>query len=156
MGTTADGATFRRRRKRSSPIVKLPPVELVAFFKGGEVVGFCWVGGGAEVRVLEGVDGIDAASPVEFKEFSEKGDGTRAVLPKSLRQVPRPGTRLQCLGVRKRAPAGHVLVGGCSAQLKDNLKLVAVALSCKNGLTNKHLAKHAAVGVSKGPRWKSS
>ncbi len=82
--TTADGATFRGRGQRGSPVVELPPVKLVAFLERGEVVGFCRVGGGAEVRVLEGVDGIDSASPIEFEEFSEKGDGTRAVLPESL------------------------------------------------------------------------
>ncbi len=136
VGTTADGATFRGRGQCGSSIVELPSVKLVAFFERGEVVGFCWVGGGAEVRMLEGVDGIDAASPVEFEEFSEKRDSARAVLPEPLRQVPRPGTRLQSLGVWKRPPAGHVLVGGCSAQLKNDLELVAVALPCKNGLTN--------------------
>lgn len=68
----ADGAALGRWRERGASVVELPAVELVAFFEGGELVRFCGVRGGAEVGVLQGVDCVYAAAPVELEEFSEE------------------------------------------------------------------------------------
>jgi hypothetical protein len=52
--------------------VELPTVELVALFKRWEFVGFRWEWLGLEVGVLEGVNSVDAAPPVESEKLSEE------------------------------------------------------------------------------------
>lgn len=52
---------------------ELSAVEFVAVIVGGEVTGFCGEWGVFEVRVVEGVDCVYAAAPVEAEEFGQEG-----------------------------------------------------------------------------------
>lgn len=52
--------------------MKLPSVQLVAVFKGREIIGIRWHGGHLKVRVVQGVGGVNARSPVESEEFFEE------------------------------------------------------------------------------------
>jgi hypothetical protein len=72
-------SALRRRWWAGSLVAELPAIKFVGFFEGGEVAWSGWQRVVAEVGVFQGIDGVYSLSPVEFKQFIQERDRSRAV-----------------------------------------------------------------------------
>lgn len=74
--SASDSTAFWSGRERRLAIVEFSPIKLVAFLHDWQLARLRRQWGRVQVRVLKGVDGIDAPLPVEPQEFSEEGNST--------------------------------------------------------------------------------
>jgi hypothetical protein len=63
---------------------ELAAIELVRIFEGGDVAGSGRKGSSLEVRMLQGVDGIETFAPIETEEVGQERDGTLRTMSMTL------------------------------------------------------------------------
>lgn len=151
------------RRKCRLTVVELSSVELVTFLHNRQFARLRRQWSRVQVGMLKCVDRIDAPFPVEPHEFSEEGNSTLSVsitasdppssrfadklrvdlLSETMAKVTRSRPRLDCLRSGKVSKAWHVVLRGRATQVKDNLKLVVIALTSQDRLSPEHFSKDA-------------
>jgi len=141
VGPAANGTASGSRWHGRPTVVELSTIKLVAFFECWEFVGLGRVWWGAEVGMLQRIDGVNALLPVQLEELLQERDSLGTMFPEPIAQISLAGPRAQVLCAWQRAPTRHVVVGRGPAELEDQLKLMTIALSGKNGLASEHLTK---------------
>lgn len=74
--SASDSPAFWSGRQRRLAIVELSPIKLVTFLHDWQFARLRRQWSRMQVRMLKGVDRIDASLPVEPQEFSEEGNST--------------------------------------------------------------------------------
>jgi hypothetical protein len=68
-----------------------------------------------------------------------------SILSEPALEIARSWSRIQVVTPWQILPSGHVLIGGRSHEIPDELELMSVALARKDGLAKQHFSEDAAL-----------